>query len=128
MATHARAAAHYLGKLSLLHFWRLLCRAFSPRFKPGVYEYPEFDAAFQVRRLNEMYAAVGSRCLIHCIAAAAMTLLWSFCAAALVLLHHACQHAALRLHPGGVTNCTLVERMGRWIKRPSVHNENTPAA
>ena len=27
--------------------------------------------------------------------------------------------------PGGVTSCTLIERMGRWIKRPSAHTEKT---
>lgn len=62
---------------SASHVWRLFCRAFSPRFKPGVYEYPEFDATFQVRRLNE------NGCLL---------LLSLCCLAAAFSLHSCCCH------------------------------------
>lgn len=74
--------AVYQKALKLLYVDELLERvnkAFAPRFKPGVFEYPEFDASFQVgQRAGCMDTSSGTMllALLACTLQHVLRLLW----------------------------------------------------
>ena len=70
-------------------------------------------------------AATGCCNLGFCCCAASCCPYRCYCRRRCCCCHHACTTAA---SSGWSDELHTVERKGRWIKRPYVHNENTPAA